>query len=212
VETHNKRMQRARDPDKCVLCVGRIGASLMRSVMRKRAQFPSPLPAVVVAAVVGSRVFAQDVAARSESTACPVTQPNDGWFANENLKAAAPGDAAVVFEPGGPGFVDYDGGLGMKWPWVRLKEGKLFIGGRRLDGDAAPARAYISDGYGLVGFQPVYLVLPTPGCWEITGAVAGSTLTFVMKVVRVDEGPTWKWNQGEMPAPGWRVSSDWREQ
>jgi hypothetical protein len=126
-------------------------------------------------------------------------------------RSCPPGDEPLVFKPGGPGFVDHDGALGMKWPWVRLKEGKLVVGGRPLDANAPPARAYISDGYGLTGFQPTYLVFPTPGCWAITGAVSGSTLTFVLKVELVGEGPDWRWSQGDMPSPGWRVTSDWRE-
>jgi hypothetical protein len=127
---------------------------------------------------------------------CPVTQATDGegFVGNESLKTQAP-ISTLVFFPGGPGFVDYDGGLGIKWAWIRLKEGRLSVGGRRLDGDAPPARAYISDGYGNVG------------CWEITGSVGGSALTFVAHVEKTGDGPNWKWQQGEMPGPGWRVTA-----
>jgi len=207
---HNKQLQRT-VMDKVPSHIRQFAAAELRRYAYLT-QFLSPLAAALLVTVVGGRVFAQEVSVRTESD-CPVSYPNeDGWFTNEVLKTAVPGDAPVVFEPGGAGFVDHDGGLGIKWAWIRLKEGRLFIGGRRLDGDAAPARAYISDGYGGIGFQPVYLVFPTPGCWEITGAVRGSTLTFVLKVERVGEGPDWRWRQGEMPAPGWRVTSDWREQ
>jgi hypothetical protein len=167
--------------------------------------------ATALATFVGHQALPQAAAVRSKSLACPVTQrTSDGWLANESLKVLPP-EGALVFKPGGSGFVDYDGGLGVKWPWIRVKEGRLLVGGRRLDGDAPAARAYISDGYGLVGFQPTYLVFPTPGCWEITGAVSGSTLTFVVEVELVGEGPDWRWSKGDMPAPGWRVTSDWRE-
>jgi hypothetical protein len=125
--------------------------------MRNLTHVLLPLFVVLLVAVVERRVVAQEPGL--ESSECPITQPTENsWFANENLKVAVPGDAPIVFEPGGSGFVDHDGSLGIKWAWERLKPGKLLIGGRRLDGDAAPARAYISDGYGLVGFQPVYLV------------------------------------------------------
>jgi hypothetical protein len=79
----------------------------------------------------------------------------------------------------------------MKVGWERKKKGYLQISGRRIDASAPPARAYIYD-YGDSGFQPIYLVFPTPGCWEITGEVSGGRLTFVTLVEKVAEGPTWR--------------------
>lgn len=47
----------------------------------------------------------------------------------------------------------------------------------------------------LAGFEVRYpdwafhltgLVVPTEGCWEVTGRVGGQSLTFVNRVVRVD--------------------------
>ncbi|MDE3111597.1 MAG: hypothetical protein KGK34_01490 [Chloroflexota bacterium] len=40
------------------------------------------------------------------------------------------------------------------------------------------------DGYGDTGFQASGVLFPTEGCWEITGAVGNSTLTFVTLVRR----------------------------
>ena len=40
-------------------------------------------------------------------------------------------EGAVVFRPGGPGFVTTDGALGMKWGWRRGVRGQLRIEGRR---------------------------------------------------------------------------------
>jgi hypothetical protein len=146
--------------------------------------------------------------ADAEATQCPVTQGDENdFFENDALTAHVPG--TVVFRPGGPGFVDHDGALGMKWPWVRNKQGQLSVGGRRLDGEAPPARAYIPEGYGDVGFQSSYLVFPTPGCWEITGGVDGSTLTFVVLVEKIGDGPSWRWDENAMPTPGWRVTTHW---
>jgi hypothetical protein len=65
-----------------------------------------------------------------------------------------PADGKVVFRRGGAGFVDRDGALGIKWGWVRLIAGELIVGGRRLDADAPPARAYMNSGYGNSSFQP----------------------------------------------------------
>ncbi len=78
--------------------------------------------------------------------------------------------------------------MGIKVAWERRKNGKLQISGRRLDGPAGPARAYLYD-YGDTGGQPIYLVFPAPGCWEITGHVADASLTFVTLVEKVGEGP-----------------------
>jgi hypothetical protein len=97
-------------------------------------------------------------------------------------------DGRIVFHEGGGGFNDFDGALGIKWPWFRVAPGLLAIGGRRLDAEAPPARAYIFP-YGLSGFQPSELVFPTPGCWEITGGVADYRLTFVVAVEKIGSGP-----------------------
>jgi hypothetical protein len=56
-----------------------------------------------------------------------------------------PPDGRFVFKPGGPGFVDHDGALGIKFGWNRLVPGRLQVGGRRIDGNAPPARAYLTD-------------------------------------------------------------------
>lgn len=57
------------------------------------------------------------------------------------------------------------------------------ITGRRLDRDAAALRARVPDGYGRTGFQSTAVVLPTPGCWEVTGRVGSASLSFVTEVI-----------------------------
>ena len=144
---------------------------------------------------------------QSAGNECPasINDSSSGGFGNDALRTTLwPGP--VVFKPGGPGFVDSDGGLGMKWPFVRLIEGQLAVGGRRLDGEAPPARAYLNDGYGSKGFQPVYLVFPTPGCWEITAGVAGRSMTFIVLVEKIADGPDWKFDG--VPA-GWYATTSW---
>jgi len=136
---------------------------------------------------------------------CTVTAVNGGRggiYSNNALEVVLNPGSKFVFAPGGPGFVDYDGALGIKVGWERKKKGQLRISGRRLDGDAKRVRAYIYD-YGDIGFQPIYLVFPTPGCWEVTGHVADASLTFVTSVEKVGEGPGWKFEGLER---GWRVS------
>jgi len=135
---------------------------------------------------------------------CPITQSEAGIYGNEFLEAVLPPDGRIVFRPGGAGFVDRDSALGIKFGWKRLIPGTLHVCRRRLDGDAAPARAYLNDGYGDRGFQPIYLVFPVPGCWEITGGLGDARLSFVLEVEKVGDGPAWKFDG--LP-PGWRMTN-----
>jgi hypothetical protein len=127
---------------------------------------------------------------------CPVTVVDGGRggaYRNEALQVILPPKSTFVFAPGGAGFVAVsDGALGIKVGWDRLRKGRLTIEGQRLNGAAAPARASISDGYGDFGFQPMYLIFPTPGCWKITGRVGAASLTVVVAVEKLGDGPSWR--------------------
>ena len=171
----------------------------MKSVMRFASLF-------VLVGALGATVYAVDIplGSSAHATGCPVTSVQDIPYGNEALQVVLPQNGKFVFQPGGPGFVDHDGALGIKIGWERLKKGQLRVGGRKLNGPAPPARAYIYD-YGDIGFQPMYLVFPTPGCWEITGAVANTSLTFVVLVEKIGHGPSW---QFEGPPQTWRVTTD----
>lgn len=130
--------------------------------------------------------------------ACAVTiqnRPGDA-FGNSLLSVAGlwP-DGTIVFKPGGPGFVTSDGSLGMKFLWTRSAPGRLNVTGHRLDGTAAPLRLEANAAYGGIGIQPSYLIFPAPGCWEITGQIGereDSRISFVTKIVKVGDGPTWR--------------------
>ncbi len=146
---------------------------------------------------------------------CPVTRPNGrtppgehpsrGHHGNDALWTALWTAGQVVFAPGGPGSVEPDGSLAMKWPWwwdagVRAP---LSVQGRRLDAPAPPLRAITSDGrrldlpppdappfiYPESGFVASALLFPSTGCWEVTGTVGEAGLTFVTLVVKVGGGP-----------------------
>jgi hypothetical protein len=77
-----------------------------------------------------------------------------------------------------------DGWLGMKFPWWRAISGKLTIEGRRLDATAPALEADIPDGCGDTGFQASGIIFPSEGCWQVTGKVGETSLTFVTQVVK----------------------------
>jgi hypothetical protein len=97
-----------------------------------------------------------------ESGSCPITFPQGGMYGNEAVQAVLPGGGKFVFRPGGAGFVDRDGALGIKFAWDRLTAGALSVGGRRLDGEAGPARAYMSNGYSTADFSQSIWYFPHP--------------------------------------------------
>jgi hypothetical protein len=137
------------------------------------------------------------------ASGCPTTAPNgfgvlregdtspQGNHGNDarTLATSLAAGGTVTFKPGGPGCVEPDGTLGMKFPWWRGVRGDLVIQGRRLDGDAPPLRASIPRGYGPTGFQSTGLLFPTAGCWEVTGRVADERLTFVVFAEKIGAGP-----------------------
>jgi hypothetical protein len=135
---------------------------------------------------------------------CAVTSPN-GIAAGEKNETGSYGNAqvsvgpfglwpngTVIFKPGGAGFVETDGALGMKFGWRRGVPGKLTIDGHRVDATAPPLRAEVPDGYGDRGFQATYVIFPTPGCWEVTGRVGDAKVTFITRVIKVGDGPPWR--------------------
>ena len=134
---------------------------------------------------------------------CEITKPNDiaagvdkpvpGSHGNREVSAGPFGlwpEGTITFRPGGAGFVTRSGALGMKFGWTRGVAGELRITGRRLDAEASPLRSEVPTGYGEKGFQVSYLIFPTPGCWEVTGHVGDSRVTFVTKVVKIGAGPS----------------------
>jgi hypothetical protein len=137
---------------------------------------------------------------------CPVSLPSETprelpwtgeptYFGHDDLWTELWPDGRIVFEPGGPGFVLPDGSMGMKWPWIPFNKGKLKISGQRLDAPAAPLQSDIKD-FSSTGngewFYPSYLIFPTPGCWQVSGQVGETVLTFVTLVVKIGDGPTWR--------------------
>lgn len=125
---------------------------------------------------------------------CPVTLPSlfepppgvsrDALFGagtshgNGRLWVGGLGDGGVIEVGPAEGGV-----IGVKFGWWRVTAGDLKITGRRIDGIAPPVRADVPDGYGETGFQASGVYFPTVGCWEVTGQVGATALTFVTYVV-----------------------------
>jgi hypothetical protein len=84
----------------------------------------------------------------------------------------------------------------MKFGWTRGVPGHLMVSGRRVDTPGGSVRLSADDD-GAVGFLGSYLIFATPGCWEVSAQIenrADSKLTFVTKVVKIDDGPGWRFD------------------
>jgi hypothetical protein len=133
---------------------------------------------------------------------CPVSPKKDEngeSFGNDYLRIILPANSTIIEPERGANWAP-DGALKWKIGWERLVKGNLTISGRRIDSPAAPLRSEFHD-YGDFGFQATYLIFPTPGCWEVTGHIAGHSLTAVILALQ-REGlkPTpdqrWRGNRG----------------
>lgn len=161
---------------------------------------PSPVAAspssVAVASSAPSASPAQSLSGLTlaDAATCPVTEPRQApdtvgnlWgkgsaFGNDDLWVGGLGEKGIILVD--DRFVEPDGSIGWKLGWWRFVSGTVTITGRRLDAAAPPLRGSTNDGYGLTGFQASGLYFPTEGCWEVTGTVGESNLTFVTFVLR----------------------------
>jgi hypothetical protein len=106
---------------------------------------------------------------------------SESAFGNAGLWVGGLGEQGVIVAD--PARIESDGSIGWKLGWYRLVAGSLTISGRRLDAAGPPLRASVPDGYGTRGFQASGVSFPTEGCWEVTGTVGDTSLTFVVFVL-----------------------------
>jgi len=163
-----------------------------------------------IIAIASVLVFAGCASNRAENArsgfALPqVTSPNGSSPAKANAPRAPMNDADemrsgwnhgngalwVFLQPGGyswsDGSPEKDGSLRLKFGWWRGIRGQFTIEGRRLDAPAPPLRYMIHENsYGDLGFMPSSLYFPSEGYWEITGHIAGKSLTFVIHVSKTN--------------------------
>lgn len=106
----------------------------------------------------------------------------DSSYGNGQLWVGNLPENGVIIAGSDP--VEPDELISRKFGWYRVAHGLLTITGRRRDAPAPPARTSVPSGYGDTGFQPSGVSFPTEGCWEITGTVGSTTLTFVTFVTK----------------------------
>jgi hypothetical protein len=142
----------------------------------------------------------QATKAQTPDVTCHLTLPRKAPVAAKDLFGAAAADwsgdlyvgglwpnGTVVFKPGGTGFILPDGSMSMKFGWLRAQglRGRLTIHGKRLDASAPPLRAEIPEGYGDTGFQATGVIFPAEGCWQVTGQVGDTALTFITRAIKI---------------------------
>lgn len=123
--------------------------------------------------------------ATQQLSTCPTT---------EAIRAEPPRDPNADPFGVGPWYVNADrtiwawalvrpvaGPKGKKVLWIRPQDTQLTISGRRLDANAAPAKATIPCCYP-TGFQASGLAFPTEGCWQVSAKAGTSELTFITRV------------------------------
>jgi hypothetical protein len=71
----------------------------------------------------------------------------------------------------------------LKVLWYSDVAGELRISGTRLDGSSGALSVDIPSGYEQVAYQPSAILVPEPGCWEVSGSVGHSTLRVVAEVL-----------------------------
>ena len=117
---------------------------------------------------------------------CPVTipkgnAPSAGRYGNTQLSVTLWPHGVIT---AGRDYVTRRGEIRMKFPWWRGVRGRLRIIGHRIDASAPLLRTQVPHGYGPTGFQASGVIFPTEGCWEVTGTVGSTRLSFVTFVIK----------------------------
>lgn len=147
----------------------------------RRAPFCRGLLVALLAVMISPATPAANANAAAAFT-CPRTVSNSTIYGNAYLSVIVGWLDGVLRFKEGFGTRYADGARGVKVAWDRKVHGQLSITGRRLDGPAPPLRAEVLEGYGDIGGQTTAVIFPTDGCWEVTGTVAGHSLTVVWEV------------------------------
>lgn len=149
---------------------------------------------LVLAAIVFSGPYASSDTIDVQAASCPVSHTNPSarppsripssmnsivtpvfptwrWYGNRYLWTQLPPSGTVAMDENE-----------VKFPWWRLRAGRLTITGHPLGALKPRMTAIIGPGYGSIGFQATGLLFPSPGCWRVSGHVRGKGLSFVIRV------------------------------
>jgi hypothetical protein len=140
------------------------------------------------------------VAPAADPKRCPVTIPNGNGPPGEQPSPTYYGNGRLWtgLAPNGidnGGTLEPDGSISQKYGWFTVGTmGGLTIQGRRVDASAPPPRARINSGVPETPFATVpggrfwasSIYFPTEGCWQVTGRVGRTSLTFVVFVAKPD--------------------------
>jgi len=123
-----------------------------------------------------TRNFGGTITYPAEDHGPPPLFPGQHAHGNGTLWTVLPVDGKILLAP------NRDGSISDKFMWWRSVEGTLTIEGHRVDAPARHVKPDIPRGYGDTGFQASGITFPSEGCWQITGKVGDSALSFVVEV------------------------------
>jgi hypothetical protein len=117
----------------------------------------------------------------------PLPVDPDDYYGEDGLYITlGPPDALVRRIPSDSVLVSDTGAISEKFVWYRQgnAEGELSISVQPADGRTHPTEPEVSipGGYGTSGVQASGIAFPGPGCWEITGASGGVTITVIIQL------------------------------
>ena len=145
-----------------------------------RAAPPSPRPLTLAEATWCPRTMISHAIGPTGGSAAD-NGPGTSGYGNGKLFLSALDLHGTIVAPAD--YVNPDGSIGWKFPWIRMVPGSLTITGRRLDAPAPPLRSDVPSGYGDIGFQASGVTFPGEGCWQVTGKVDHTSITFVTLVI-----------------------------
>jgi hypothetical protein len=176
------------------LAVVVVGCSRQPQATPTPAPTSQPVAAPAAGLMRGADAAAADRVLRQRVEKCPVTIANGNGPPGEGSSPDYHGNGALwtALPPGGidkGGTPEPDGSTSQKYPWWTVgTTGELTIQGRRVDAPAPPLRARWGSGAPETPFAEVAggrfwssgIYFPTQGCWQVTGRVGHTSLTFVV--------------------------------
>ena len=180
------------------LAVVVVGCSRQPQATPTPAPASQPVAAPAAGPMRGADAAAADRVLRQRVEKCPVTIANGNGPPGEYPSPDDHGNGALWtgLPPGGidqGGTPEPDGSTSQKYWWYTVvTTGELTIQGQRVDAPAPPLRARINSGAPETPFAAVPggrfwssgISFPTEGCWQVTGRVGGTSLTFVVLMAK----------------------------